>query len=137
MNPKQIDQTFSVSPQPAPEDMAQLAEQGFVAVIANRPDDEEPGQPSADEMRRAAEAAGLTFHHIPVTGGQFPDEVISSFGDIRRNTPGKILGYCRTGTRSASLNALANPTGISAEERLNQAREAGYDLSGLRARLGE
>lgn len=136
MNLKQIDENFSVSPQPAPTDMTRLAEQGFVAVIANRPDGEEPGQPTSDEMRRAAEAAGLAFHYLPVSGGQFPDEAVSRFGDIRRGASGKVLGYCRTGTRSASLNALANPNGISADERLEQARDAGYDLSGLRARLG-
>jgi sulfide:quinone oxidoreductase len=130
-----VDETLAVAPQPAPEELASLAAQGFTAVICNRPDGEEPGQPPLDEMRRAAQEAGLAFHHIPVAGGLFPPAAVAAFGAIRRGTQGKVLAYCRTGMRAVTLDALANIGGLGAEDRIARAKAAGYDLSALAERL--
>lgn len=135
MEPKVIDDTLAVGPQMQPGELAGLAGQGFAAVICNRPDGEEPGQPPLDAMREAAQAAGLAFHHIPVSGGQFPPAAIAAFGAIRRGTQGKVLAYCRTGTRAATLDALANVHGLGVAERLSRAAAAGYDLSALADRM--
>lgn len=78
MELRSIDATLAVAPQMAPEELAGLAAQGFAAVICNRPDGEEPGQPPLDEMRRAAQEAGLAFHHIPVAGGLFPPAAVAA-----------------------------------------------------------
>lgn len=131
MEVRTVDDSFAVAPQMRPEDLAGIAAEGFVGVICNRPDGEEPGQPPLDDMRCAAEAAGLAFHHIPVSGGIFPPPAIAAFAAVRRGTPGKLLGYCRTGTRSITLDALANIGGLSADARINRAKAAGYDLSAL------
>lgn len=131
MELRAIDATLAVAPQMQPEDLAGLAAQGFAAVICNRPDGEEPGQPPLDEMRRAAQEEGLAFHHIPVAGGLFPAAAVAAFGAIRRGTHGKVLAYCRTGTRAASLDALANVRALSVADRLANANAAGYDLSAL------
>lgn len=130
-----IDATLAVAAQMQPEELAGLAAQGFAAVICNRPDGEEPGQPPLDEMRRAAQEAGLAFHHIPVAGGLFPPAAVAAFGAIRRGTHGKVLAYCRTGTRAATLDALANVRALSVEDRLANASAAGYDLAGLAERM--
>lgn len=130
-----IDETLAVSPQPAPKEMSALAAQGFTAVICNRPDGEEPGQPPLDEMRSAAQEAGLAFHHIPVAGGLFPPAAVAAFGAIRRGTHGKVLAYCRTGMRAVTLDALANVGGLSVEDRIAHAKAAGYDLSALAERM--
>ncbi len=130
-----IDETLVVAAQMQPEELAALAAQGFAAVICNRPDGEEPGQPPLDEMRRAAQEAGLAFHHIPVAGGLFPPAAVAAFGAIRRGTPGKVLAYCRTGTRAATLDALANIHRLPADERIARAGAAGYDLSAMAGRL--
>ena len=135
MELKVIDETLSVAAQMQPEELAVLAEQGFVAVICNRPDGEEPGQPPLDAMRAAAQDAGLAFHHLPVSGGLFPPAAIAAFGAIRRGTHGKVLAYCRTGTRAATLDALANVHGLSVVERLSRAKAAGYDLSALAGQM--
>ena len=137
MEIRQVDETFAVAPQFQPEDMPQIAKRGFVAIICNRPDGEEPGQPDAATMRKAAEDAGLAFHHLPITGGQFTEPSIAAFRAVRWGTEGPILAYCRTGTRSISLEMLANPRTLSAAERLQRAQAAGYDLTGLQDRLGE
>jgi len=86
-------------------------------------------------MRRAAQEEGLAFHHIPVAGGLFPPASVAAFGAIRRGTHGKVLAYCRTGTRTASLDALANIRGLSAANRVANANAAGYDLLTLAERM--
>ena len=133
----QVSDTFAVSPQLEPGDMCGLADAGFSAVICNRPDGEEPNQPDVASMREAAEAAGLAFHHIPVSGGEFPPVSIKAFAKVRSEADGKVLAFCRTGTRSITLDALANVENETADERIKRAERAGYDLSGLRERLGE
>lgn len=135
MEIRKVDDSFAVAPQLQPDELAALAAEGFTAVICNRPDGEEPGQPALDEMRRAAQDAGLAFHHIPVAGGLFPPAAVTAFAAIRRGTQGKVLGYCRTGTRSITLDALANIGGLSTEERIARAQAAGYDLTALAERM--
>ncbi|WP_435203363.1 TIGR01244 family sulfur transferase [Qipengyuania sp. 902] len=132
-----VSETFAVSPQLEPRDMGGLADAGFDAVICNRPDGEDPGQPTVASIREAAEAAGLAFHHIPVSGGEFPPVAIEAFAKVREEADGKVLAFCRTGTRSITLDALANAEHESAAERIERAKRAGYDLSGVRKRLGE
>lgn len=132
-----VNETFAVSPQLEPSDMRGLADTGFRVVICNRPDGEEPDQPDVASMRQAAEAAGLAFHHIPVSGGEFPADAIEAFAKVRSETDGRMLAFCRTGTRSITLDALANVENETADERIKRAERAGYDLSGLRDRLGE
>lgn len=135
MELKTIDATLSVAAQMQPEALSALAADGFAAVICTRPDGEEPGQPSLDAMRTAAQEASLAFHHIPVAGGVFPPAAVAAFGAIRRGTQGKVLAYCRTGTRAATLDALANVHGLSVTDRLSRAGAAGYDLSALAERM--
>ncbi len=132
-----VTDTFAVSPQPDPEDIQAIAAAGFHTIICNCPDAEDAGQPTAETMRKAVEAAGLVFHHIPVSGGEFPQNAVSAFGKIRNQVDGKVLAYCRTGTRSITLDALANIRGQSADERIGQAHRAGYDLSGMRGRFDQ
>ena len=132
-----VSETFAVSPQLEPSDMRGLADAGFNVVICNRPDGEEPNQPDVASMREAAESLGLAFHHIPVSGGEFPPVAIKAFAEVREGADGKVLAFCRTGTRSITLDALANIENETAEERIERADRAGYDLSGLRDRLGE
>jgi sulfide:quinone oxidoreductase len=132
-----VSDTFAVSPQLKPSDMRGLVDAGFSTVICNRPDGEEPGQPTVASMREAAEEAGLAFHHIPVSGGEFPLVAIRAFARVREEADGKVLAFCRTGTRSITLDALANVENENADARIERAQCAGYDLSGLRARLGE
>ena len=56
-----IDDRISVAPQIAPDDVAEIAAAGFNAIVNNRPDGEDAGQPEGAEMRAAAEAAGLAM----------------------------------------------------------------------------
>lgn len=135
MDLREVAPGFSVAPQLSPSELSDIAKRGIVALICNRPDGEEDDQPSVAEMRSVAEAAGLAFHHIPVSGGEFSEAAIAAFRAVRRGTEGQVLAYCRTGTRSITLDTLANPDDIAPAERLKRAAAAGYDLTNLSENL--
>jgi uncharacterized protein (TIGR01244 family) len=128
-----IDDTIAVAPQIAPADMPAIAAAGFVAVVNNRPDDEEPGQPTGADIRAAAEAAGLRYVAIPVTHAGFSSPQVTAMIDALAAAGGPVLAYCRSGTRSCNLWALAQ-AGLGADPDAVTARAAaaGYDLTGLR-----
>jgi uncharacterized protein (TIGR01244 family) len=138
MNVRRVDESISVAPQIAAEDMALLAEQGFTYVINNRPDEEEMGQPGGDTIRAAAEAAGLGYAAIPVTHAGFSSAQVEAMAAALAEAKGPVLAYCRSGTRSCNLWALAeasnggDPAAITAK-----AAQAGYDISGIRPLLDQ
>lgn len=134
---RQLDEGLSTSPQIAPEEVAIVAAAGFRSVVSNRPDGEDPGQPTAAQMQAAAEAHGLAFRHIPVTGGGIAPSDIQAMAEALDSLPGPIFGFCRSGTRTAMLWALAKAPSSDPDTLIAAAREAGYDLSGLRLRLEE
>ena len=135
MNIRPIDATLSASPQIAADDMIEIARLGFRTVVSNRPDGEETGQPAALDIADAAKTHGLRFTHIPVGGGAIGDDEETAFRKDLDDLPGPILGFCRTGARTSTLWALAQAGQQPVDDILATAATAGYDLSGLRARL--
>ena len=130
-----LDGRTFVAGQIAPDDLPAIAAAGVKTVVNNRPDHEEPGQPSGDEIKAAAEAAGLAYRHVPVAGGLSADQVAAVAG-LLGETEDKILLFCRTGTRSTYLWALAEASrGGDPETLIAHAAAAGYDLSSLRHHL--
>lgn len=100
MNVSELAENYAVAAQIQPADVEALAAAGYTTVICNRPDDEEPGQPSAADIATACEKAGITFHHIPVSGMPIPEAAIEAHRDAIENSTGPVLGYCRSGQRS-------------------------------------
>jgi uncharacterized protein (TIGR01244 family) len=137
MDIRKVDEGFAVATQLRPEDLPALAAAGYTTVICNRPDGEEHGQPSAEQIRVAAAESGLAFHMLPIAGRDCPVEAVRAFAQLRRAAPGPVVAYCRTGTRAIMLDTLANPLDLPVRERLARASSAGYDLSSLVGRLGE
>ncbi|MFV1920840.1 TIGR01244 family sulfur transferase [Sphingomonas sp. MJ1 (PH-R8)] len=131
-----IDSKVSVAPQILPEQMPDIAAAGFVAIVNNRPDDEEPSQPSGAEIQAAAEAAGLAYTAIPVTHAGFGHGQLDAMRAALDAADGPVLAYCRSGTRSCNLWALAEAkAGGDSAELVEKAAGAGYDLSGIRPTL--
>jgi uncharacterized protein (TIGR01244 family) len=126
-----LDETILVAGQITPEQLAEAKAQGVTMVINNRPDGEQPGQPTSAEMEAAAQAQGLGYVHIPV------DPSGLSMADVEAMTaalaePGRKLAFCRSGTRSTNLWALARgAAGDEPAEIVAKAANAGYDVSGL------
>jgi uncharacterized protein (TIGR01244 family) len=103
-------------------------------IINNRPDGEDPGQLSAVEARRIAEARGIAYHHIPITAGTLSRGDVTAFAAVLQQTPSPVVAHCRSGTRSALLWALmrmdegADPLSLIAEVARH-----GIDIGGLPA----
>ena len=60
-----------------------------------------------EDLRQAAEAAGLAFAHVPVVGGAISDQDVADFREALADLPQPVFGFCRTGTRTTTLWALA------------------------------
>jgi uncharacterized protein (TIGR01244 family) len=125
--------TFVSTRQLTVGDIDEAAAQGVRLIVNNRPDGEEPGQPSSAEIEAAARAAGLDYRHIPIADG-FPPERVEAMAQALDRGP--VLAFCRSGTRSTFLWALARAArGAPAEESVAAAAAAGYDLGPIRAWL--
>ena len=102
MHIRKIDDRFATAGQVRPEDVAQLAKEGYVAIVCARPDNEEPGQPAFAAIAREAGKHGMKAIHIPVTGA--PSAVqVDRLEEAMDTIDGPVLGYCRSGARSAGL----------------------------------
>lgn len=135
---RRINDQFSVAPQIDPADVTELARAGFVAVINNRPDDEDAGQPSGESVRAVAQTLGLAYHAIPVTHAGFSGQQVEAMRAALDAANGPVLAYCRSGTRSTNLWALAQASrGDDPERLLEQAAGAGYNLTGIRPMLDQ
>lgn len=135
MDIRRIDDSLSVSPQIRVEDIPEIAQQGFRTLIANRPDQEEAGQPAMTDIEAAARAHGLDWIYMPVESGNITDEDVERFIPVIRNARKPILAFCRSGTRCTILWALSMATELPAQEIVTKARGAGYDISGLAPRI--
>lgn len=120
-----------IAPQPDLAQFADLAGAGFKAVISNRPADEQPGQPSPAAEGEAAAAAGMAFHHIPVTTATITEADVRAFQKAVAATDGPVFAHCKSGLRSASLYAIGEVLDgrLSREELPARGRAWGIDLS--------
>jgi uncharacterized protein (TIGR01244 family) len=134
---RKLDDAVSVAGQITPEDVAEAARLGFVAIVNNRPDDEQPGQPRGSEIEAAASEHGLSYRAIPITHAGFSTNQVDAIVEALETADGPLLAFCRSGTRSTLVWALArarmgdDPKTLSAK-----AEAAGYDLTPIRPFLG-
>jgi uncharacterized protein (TIGR01244 family) len=133
MELRRVTDDFSVSPQIAPGDLAHVKARGFALVVNNRPDGEEPGQPAGAEIETAVRAAGLDYRAIPVAGG-FSQSQAAELAEALAGATGPVLAFCRSGTRSTLLWALAQAGAGGDPQAIAAAAEgAGYDIAPVRA----
>jgi uncharacterized protein (TIGR01244 family) len=127
---RQLDDKTLVSGQIAPHEVAGLAQQGVTMLVNNRPDGEEAGQPLAGEIEQAATAAGISYRFVPIIRGIGPADVEEMQKALREAGDGKLLAFCRSGTRSALACALAHrEEGASTEAVVQSLNQAGFDHS--------
>lgn len=105
MQYRQITEDYAVSPQIGVDDVVLIKEAGFRSVICNRPDGEDPGQPDAEDIKTAVEAAGLEFRWVPVISGQMTPQDVEAQAKALDELPGPVFAYCRSGTRCTNLYA--------------------------------
>ncbi|WP_339856420.1 TIGR01244 family sulfur transferase [uncultured Nisaea sp.] len=133
MDFKKIDENYAAKGQVFPQEMSEIADLGFKTVINNRPDGEEMGQPVGDDLKAAAEAAGLSYVSIPISLPTLTPELVAEHHAAMEAAGGPVFAFCRSGTRSTILWALTQVCfhGKSIAEVTSVAAREGYDLSGV------
>ena len=128
-----IDDRFAVAKfAPDREAIRRLAEQGFRTVVNHRTDDERQDLPPFEEGG-AVNEAGMDYLHYPVSGGALDDFVVDSFREKLPGLPTPVLIHCGSGKRAGAIALMhvASEQGMSGEDALRKAREAGLNLGDL------
>lgn len=124
------------SPQITLADLAEAKSAGVSLVINNRPDGEDPSAPQGADIESAAKSAGLDYIAIPIGHSGFSDVQVDEMIAALDKADGGVLAYCRSGTRSTLLWALAKAKGGTAPDDIARAAmAAGYDVSPVRPML--
>jgi uncharacterized protein (TIGR01244 family) len=122
-----------VAPQIATDTVAEAGAMGVKLIINNRPEGESDDQTPGSEIDAAAKAAGMGYIAIPVTHSGFSEPQVKAMADALAGADGPVLAYCRSGTRSTLLWALAESSqGGDPDALTNMAAKAGYDVSPIR-----
>jgi uncharacterized protein (TIGR01244 family) len=130
---RRLTDTLSVAPQIDLAAVSEAAAQGITLIINNRPEDESPDQVAGPEIEAAARAAGIDYIAIPITHAGFSQPQVDAMAQALDGSAGSVLAYCRSGTRSTLLWALAESKGGADADVLAEiAAEAGYDISPIR-----
>ncbi len=137
MELKRINDDVSVAPQISPEDLPVIKAAGFTTIINNRPDGESPDQPTSATMQAAAEAAGLSYHFIPLGRDGVSPQMVEATEAAIEGSAGPVLAFCRSGARSTTLWALSQAGKKPAQEIVAEAAHAGYDMSHLLGHLSQ
>jgi uncharacterized protein (TIGR01244 family) len=132
MDIRPIADGYAVTPQIEPDDLPQIAAQGFTTVVCNRPDAEVPHELSSAVIRAAVEAAGLTFvDNQVISGGLTMDNVTAQRAALDA-AAGPVLAYCASGNRSSIVWALANAGRQPTDDLIEAGARHGYQTAQFR-----
>lgn len=130
---KTLTPTILASEQIALSDLAIAKAAGVVTIVNNRPDGEDPGAPQSDAIEAEALAEDLRYVSIPIGHSGFSEVQIDAMIEAMTDCKGSLLAYCRSGTRSTFLWALASAKMGGDPDTIAQAAlSAGYDVSPVR-----
>lgn len=130
---RKITDGIYAAPQITPDQIAEAAALGVTLIVNNRPEGESDDQTPGSEIEAAARAAGMDYVAIPVTHAGFSEPQVNAMAEALDSAQGGVLAYCRSGTRSTLLWALAEASqGGDPDALTNMAAKAGYDVSPIR-----
>ena len=134
---RKLTDTLYASPQIGLADVAEARAMGVALIVNNRPEDESDDQVPGPEIEAAARAAGMDYVAIPVTHSGFSHPQLDALNAaLERAGEAPVLAYCRSGTRSTLLWALARAkAGESPGALASAAASAGYDTGPVRAMM--
>ena len=103
----EITPEYSVSPQIAPDDVAEIARLGFRSIMCNRPEGESADQTPVAEIEAEARRLGLGFAYVPVVSGRIDVQNVADFTGALERLEAPVLAYCRSGARCQNLWMLS------------------------------
>lgn len=125
---------FWASQQITLDDVQEAAAHGFRLIVNNRPEGESDDQTPAAEIEAEARRLDMDYVAIPVTHAGFSRGQVDALALALSRTEGPTLAYCRSGTRSSLLWALAQASlGADLDAVAQAAAGAGYDVTPVRA----
>ncbi|WP_088306965.1 TIGR01244 family sulfur transferase [Novosphingobium sp. B 225] len=131
---RQLTPRLYASPQITLDEVEAAAAQGIGLIINNRPEGESDDQTPGEAIAAACADKGIAYVAIPVTHAGFSQQQVAAMAAALTSTDAPILAYCRSGTRSTLLWALAEASrGENPAELARLAGQAGYDLSPVAA----
>src|SRR6476469_7235268 len=121
------------SPQITVADVAAAKDAGVTLIVNNRPEGESDDQTPGPAIEAAARASGIDYLEIPIGQSGFSHPQVAKLVEALKRNEGTGLGYCRSGTRSTLLWALARASmGDDPAKLTAAAADAGYDLGPVR-----
>jgi len=133
---RKLSDTVFASPQIGIGDLEVAKAAGIAMIVNNRPDGEDSAAPQGEDIATAAEAAGLAYIAIPIGHSGFSEPQIDQMMRVMDQANGPVLAYCRSGTRSTFLWALARAkAGEDPDTITTAAMAAGYDVSPIQPML--
>lgn len=133
---RRVTDEFWASPQIDVDQVSEAASRGFCLIVNNRPEGESIEQTSGREIEQAARSAGLDYCAIPITHAGFAETQVDALVKALARAQGPVLAYCRSGTRSTLLWALAQARlGRDLQTIASDAADAGYDVASIRPLL--
>ncbi len=131
---RRITNTVFASPQIGLAEVTEAKAQGIVLIVNHRPEGESDDQTPGAEIEAAARAAGMDYVAIPVTHAGFSEGQVKAMAAALGAADGPVLAYCRSGTRSTLLWALAEASrGAQPATLAASPASAGYDIAPVRA----
>jgi uncharacterized protein (TIGR01244 family) len=133
---RKLSESMLASPQLSLDDVAAAKAAGVTLIVNNRPDGEDPSEPQGAQIEAATQAAGMDYLAIPIGHSGFSEAQVGLMADAMDTAKGAVLAYCRSGTRSTFLWALAQAkSGAAPDDITKAAMMAGYDISPIRPML--
>ena len=130
---REVADGFLASPQIGLDDVREAQTRGVTLIINNRPEGETEDQVPGPEIEVAARSAGMDYRAIPVSHAGFSEDQVEAMAAALDSAAGPVLAYCRSGTRSTLLWALAQASqGADPDEISAHAAGAGYDVGPIR-----
>lgn len=130
---RKLSDNVLASPQLTLADVEAADRIGVGLIVNNRPEGEADDQTPGPVIEAAARAGGMDYLAIPIGHGGFSEAQVRAMAEALAGADRMVLAYCRSGTRSTLLWALAraaegaDPAAIAAA-----AAAAGYDVAPVR-----
>ncbi|BAY15091.1 hypothetical protein NIES21_09060 [Anabaenopsis circularis NIES-21] len=126
-NSKKVSENLSTGGQVTPEELQQLAQEGFKSVLNLRSPDEAG---FLNDEQQQAEEAGLEYANIPLKPSQANQELTELAIEKIENLPKPILIHCAAGARAGGIALIATAVneGLTYEQITQRASELGINL---------
>lgn len=135
MLPVALSDVIAVGEVPTVAEIGILAAAGFRTLLNTQPDGEVDRLMPSAEAKASAEAAGLTYQHLPIPSRRPDKASLDAFAKALGSLPRPIYACCYSGSRTAAAWALAAARTEDPQSVISACAAAGYDIGFLKPQL--